>query len=185
MFVNVAPLNAVFGLGTSATTVCTIGMARKFNNIRLLQTQDLLETTSNIFQHLFTLCSCASLSALVARQALTDGTSPETNTVETLANIDHDTHDLVVVVVFERFANRGELGVEPEFVNRYSALVLEGVGPFATVFVLLVFPFRADAFFEEVVVGFEAEFGSGSDVVLMIQISAVTFIADMLRRELT
>lgn len=47
-------------------------------------------------------------------------------------------------------------------------------------FVLLVFPFRADAFFEEVVVGFEAEFGGGSDVVLEITLLAVNFITDML-----
>lgn len=143
-------------------------MARKLNDIRLLQTQDLLETTSDILQHLFSFRSGASLGALVAGQTLTDGTSPETNTIKSLANINHDTHDLVVVVVFERFANRGELGVEPEFVDGDGALVLEGVGPFAAVFVLLVFPFGADAFFEEVVVGFEAEFGGGSDVVLDI-----------------
>lgn len=47
-------------------------------------------------------------------------------------------------------------------------------------FVLLVFPFRADAFFEEVVVGFEAEFGGGSDVVLEITLLAVNFMTDML-----
>ena len=56
--------------------------------------------------------------------------------------------------------------MQPEFIDGDSTLILEGVGPFATMFVLLVFPFRADAFFEEVVVGFEAEFGGGSDVVL-------------------
>lgn len=146
-------------------------MARKLNDIRLLQTQDFLETTSDTLQHLFPLCSGASLGALVAGETLADGTSPETNTIESLANIDHNAHDLVVVVVLERFANRRELGVKPEFVDGDSALVLEGVGPFAAVFVLLVFPFGADAFFEEVVVGFEAEFGGRSDVVLESHIS--------------
>ena len=164
------PLNAVFSLGASAATVCAVRMARKLNDIRLLQTQDLLETTSDILQYLFTLCSGASLSALVAGQTLADGTSPETDTIEPLANINHDTHNLVVVVVFERFANGGELGVQPELVNGDGTLVLEGVGPFTAVFVLLVFPFGADAFFEEVVVGFEAEFGGGSDVVLQIKL---------------
>jgi hypothetical protein len=141
-------------------------MTRKLNDIRLLQTQDFLETTSDALQHLFPLCSGTGLGALVAGKTLADGTSPETNTIESLANIDNDAHDLVVIVVFERFANRGELGVKPEFVDGDGSFVLEGVGPFAAVFVLLVFPFGADAFFEEMVVGFEAEFGGGSDVVL-------------------
>lgn len=44
--------------------------------------------------------------------------------------------------------------MEPEFVDGDGALFFEAVGPFAAVFVLLVFPFGADAFFEEVIVGF-------------------------------
>lgn len=173
VYVRTRPLNAIFSLGASAATVCAVGMARKLNDIRLLQTQNLLETTSDILQHLFTLCSGASLGALVTGQTLANGTSPETDTIESLANIDHDTHDLVVVVVFERFANGSELGVEPEVVNGDCALILEGIGPFAAVFVLLVFPFGADAFFEEVVVGFEAKFGGRSNVVLQITLLAM------------
>jgi hypothetical protein len=34
--------------------------------------------------------------------------------------------------------------------------------------ILNVLPFRADAFLEEMVVGFEGEFGDGSNVVLFI-----------------
>lgn len=56
--------------------------------------------------------------------------------------------------------------MKPEFVNGGGALVFELVGPFPTVFVLGVFPLGADAFLEEVVVGFESEFGDGGDVVL-------------------
>ena len=38
--------------------------------------------------------------------------------------------------------------------------------PFAAVLVLWIFPFRLDAGFEEVVIGFEGEFGGRTDVVL-------------------
>ena len=56
--------------------------------------------------------------------------------------------------------------MEPQLVDGDISLLLELVGPFSTVLVLLILPFRADAFFEEMVVGFEGEFGGGSDVVL-------------------
>ena len=45
--------------------------------------------------------------------------------------------------------------MQPEFVDGDVAPFFELVGPFAAVFVLGVFPFGADATFEEVVVGFE------------------------------
>lgn len=44
--------------------------------------------------------------------------------------------------------------MEPEFVDGDILAVFELIGPFAAMFVLKVFPFRADATFEEVVVGF-------------------------------
>lgn len=56
--------------------------------------------------------------------------------------------------------------MEPQLVYRDVALLLELVGPLSTVLVLLIFPLGADAFFEEVIIGFEGEFGGGSDVVL-------------------
>lgn len=58
--------------------------------------------------------------------------------------------------------------MKPEFVDGGGALVFELVGPFAAVFVLGIFPFGADALFEEVVVGFERELGDGGDVILEI-----------------
>lgn len=56
--------------------------------------------------------------------------------------------------------------MQPEFVDRGGSLVFELVGPFAAVFVLRVFPFGADAAFEEVIVRFQGEFGGWGDVVL-------------------
>lgn len=56
--------------------------------------------------------------------------------------------------------------MQPELVDGSGFLVFELVCPFAAMFVLRVFPFRANAFLEEVVVGFESEFRDGRDVVL-------------------
>lgn len=56
--------------------------------------------------------------------------------------------------------------MQPELVDIDALLVAEGVGPFAAVLVLGIFPLGADALFEEVVVGLEAKFGGGGDVVL-------------------
>ena len=56
--------------------------------------------------------------------------------------------------------------MQPELVDRDVALLLELVGPLAAVLVLDVLPFWTYAFLEEMVVGFEGQFGGGSDVVL-------------------
>ena len=68
--------------------------------------------------------------------------------------------------------------MQPEVVDG-GRFALEAVGPFAAVFVLGVFPFGADAFLEEVVIGFEGEFGDGGDVVLW----DVDFSKDFLNAE--
>ena len=56
--------------------------------------------------------------------------------------------------------------MKPELVDGRGFLVFELVRPFAAVFVLRVFPLRADALLEEMVIGLEGEFGDGCDVVL-------------------
>jgi hypothetical protein len=63
--------------------------------------------------------------------------------------------------------------VEPEFVNGDATFVFELVGPFAAMFILNVFPFRANTFFKEVVVRFESKFGGWGDVVLGSSVSYV------------
>lgn len=45
--------------------------------------------------------------------------------------------------------------MQPELVDRGSALVLELIRPLAAVLVLRVFPFGTDASLEEMVIGFE------------------------------
>lgn len=56
--------------------------------------------------------------------------------------------------------------MKPELIDRNVALLLELVRPLSTVLVLLILPFRSNAFLEEMIVGLEGQFGGGSNVVL-------------------
>jgi hypothetical protein len=58
--------------------------------------------------------------------------------------------------------------VEPELIDWDVTLLLELVGPFSTVFILLILPLRSNAFFEEMIVGFEGELGRSSNIVLKV-----------------
>jgi len=101
--------------------------------------QDLLEPRADLHQSVLVTplagCSC-----------------PETNSVESLPDVDNNTHDLIVTFILKRLTNGSELGVEPELIDVDELLVLELVGPFAAMLVLLVLPFWSDTFLEEMVV---------------------------------
>ena len=56
--------------------------------------------------------------------------------------------------------------MQPEFVDGYGTLVFEMIWPFAPMFVLRVFPLWTDAFFEEMIVGLQGQFGGWRDIVL-------------------
>lgn len=157
-------LNGVLRLGASAAAVRTVRVARELHHIRLLQPEYVLEPPANSLKNVLALRGCAS--ALVTGDALAHGACPQTDTVEAFAHVHDHSHDLVVVVALEGLADSGQLCVQPEVVNRDRALVLELVGPLATVLVLRVLPFRSYALLEEMVVGLEAKFGGRSDVVL-------------------
>lgn len=147
-----------------------IRVACKLHNLAILQHEHLLQFTPNVLQNALALLRASSLPARdiplsAAVHALAHRLGPEPDAVEAAADVDHHAHDLAVAVVLERLPNRGEQDVQPEVVDR-GGFAFEAVGPFAAVFVLGVFPFGADAFLEEVVVGFEGEFGDGGDVIL-------------------
>jgi serine/threonine protein kinase HipA of HipAB toxin-antitoxin module len=131
-------------------------MTRELQDICILQPQHLLEAPPNRHQRLLALLRRASLAIPIGGNSLTNRPRPDTDSVKALADIDHDAHDFVVTFVLQSFADGGELSVQPELVDGDAALVAEGIGPFAAVLVLLVFPFRTDALLEEVVVGLEA-----------------------------
>jgi hypothetical protein len=118
-------LNSELGLGSGAAAVRTICVTRELHGIGVLQLQNLLEPSSDRQESLPALFGGPTLSVLVPRDALANGASPKTNSVERLADVNNDTHNLVVVVVLESFANGSELSVEPELIDRDSALVLE------------------------------------------------------------
>lgn len=139
-------------------------MPAKLQHLIWRQLQHILKPLPNPLQPLAGLL-LISLSIL-ALGCLSRRPRPQPHTPEGLADVDDYTHDFVVGLVFEHLADGGQHDVEPGFVVGFA--VLEGVGPAAAVFVLWVFPFGADALFEEVVVGFLGEFGGGGDVVLFI-----------------
>lgn len=161
---HIVGLNGVLRLGASAAAVRTVRVAREFHHIRFLQSKHVLEPPANCLQNLLALRRCAS--TLVTGDAFAHGACPQTDTVETLAHVHDHPHNLVVIVALEGLADGSQLCVQPEIINRNRALVLELVGPLATVFVLRVFPFWSYALLEEMVVGLETEFGGRRDVVL-------------------
>lgn len=140
-------------------------MARELHNVPVTQTQNLLEPPPNSLQHLLTLGRGPSV--LVARDALAHGPCPESDTVKSLAHVDHHAHHFVVVVIFQSLADGRELGVQPKVVDGDGPLVAELERPFAAVLVLGVFPFGPDAFLEEVVVCLQAKIRGRRDVVLL------------------
>jgi hypothetical protein len=105
-----------------------VGMATKLDLLIRRQLHRLLELLANLHQSL--------LSRAVPALALTHRPRPQADAEEGLAHVDDDAHDLVVVVFLEGFADGGQLGVEPQFVDVDALLVFELVGPFAAVLVL-------------------------------------------------
>jgi hypothetical protein len=140
-------------------------VAHELDGLLVGDLENLLEAVADLHENGLRLLRGALGLALLGGVGLGAGAAgPETDTVEGLADVDDDTHDLVVVVVLELLTNGSEQDVQPDVV--VGLALLEGVGPAATVLVLGVFPLRADAVLEEVVVGLGGELGGGGDVVL-------------------
>ena len=124
--------------------------------------EDLLEATADGHQDLLALLRGSTLAARdisvsTAGNVLADSASPDTNTEEGLADVDDNTHDLAVLLVLESLADRSKHSMQPDLVNVDTALLLELVGPLATMLVLGVLPLGADALLEKMVVGLESE----------------------------
>ena len=164
-------LNGELGLRTRAASVSRVGMAREFYGFVVLELQSLLEALSDLVERLLSLLRRPPLSAL-ARDCLADRARPETNSVESSANIYDDAHDFIIFIVFNVFANSREHDVKPQCVDVDSFLVLELERPFATMFVLSILPLWSDTLLEEVVIRFESKIGCGSDVVLQSDINS-------------
>lgn len=163
--------NNVLSLCPRATGVRTVRVSRELNLLRSRQLQDLLEATADGQEGLLALLGIAALAAsniaiTTPRDALANGTGPDTHTVEGLADVDDDSHDLAVLLILQGLANSAHHDLQPEAVDIDAALVLVLVGPLATVLVLRVLPLGPDAGLEQVVVGLEGELGDMCNVVL-------------------
>lgn len=164
-------LTGVLGLSTSAARVCRIGVTRELDGLVVGQAEGLLETSTNLQQDLTTLlggpafaAGCIAIST--AGKGLSDTLGPKTDTVEALADIDHNTHDFAIVFVLKCLTYSSEHNVEPQLIDVDSLLVLELERPFSAVLVLWVFPFGADALLEEMVIRFLRKLRGRGDVVL-------------------
>ena len=150
----------------------TLRMPAELHNLYLINLQHLLELPPEAHQHFSRLLRRSAFATshipfTSTRHALAHSLGPQSDTIESFANIDYYTHDFAVVVGrLERLSDRSKHDMQPEFVDWCGSLVFELVGPFPAVLVLRVFPFGTNALFEEVVVGFQGEFGGGGDIVL-------------------
>jgi hypothetical protein len=126
-----------------------ICVSRELDTFRLWKIQRGLEIATNLHQSLFAITRFAF--------ARTDGTSPETDSVEALAHVNNNSLDFVVLFILESFANSSKHDVQPHGIDVDSFLVLVLESPFSAVLIGSVFPFRTNTVFEEVVVGFLSE----------------------------
>ena len=157
-------LDDELGLGSAGAGVGRVLVTRELDLLGARKSENLLEPLADLLQPLLALLGVSALDGGLALGLLASGAGPETDTPESLADVDDHTHDLVVLLVLESLTDGGEHDVEPGLV--VGLAVLEGVGPTATVLVLGVLPLGADAALEEVVVGLLGELGGRGDVVL-------------------
>lgn len=142
-------------------------MARELDNVPFAQAEDLFEPPPDRLEHLLAL-GCGT-AVLVTRNALAHGARPQSDAVEALAYVDHDAHHFIVCVILEGLADGRQLGVQPQIVNGNRALLAELERPFPAMLVLGILPLGPDAFFEQVVICLETQFGCWRDVVLVHQ----------------
>lgn len=170
---QIFPLDGELGLGTGASTVGSIGVARVLDRLVGRKLEDLLEALANVHQDVLALLhgsalATSNIAIAPVRDTLTDGAGPDTDTEESLAHVDDNTHDFAIILFLKRLTNGAQHGVQPDVVDVAVALVLEAVGPLATMLVLGVLPLGAHTLLEEMVIGLEGKIADGSNVVLRV-----------------
>jgi hypothetical protein len=150
-------LDGELGLRAGAAGMGSVRVARELYRLVLLELEGLLEPLANLEE---------SLLALLAGDGAANCPCPETDTVEASPHVDHDAHDLIVLLVLKVLADGCQHDVQPERIDVDGLLVLELECPFAAVLVLRIFPLRSYALLEQVVVGLERKIRSGGNVVL-------------------
>ena len=163
-----------------------IGVAGELNHLVGGQAEDLLEALADVHENLLALLLGPALASgyvtiATVRDGATNGPGPDANSVEGLADVDDDTHDLTILLVLESLTDGGQHSMQPEIINVDAALVLEAVRPLAAMLVLGVLPFRANLLLEEVVVGFHSEVRYWGDIVLSAR--SVSFLLPLRDKE--
>lgn len=161
------------GSGPRAAGVRSLSVAGELDLLCGGQLHNLLDLPANAEENLLTLLGGATLSTSHVTVApvgdsLADGAGPDADTIESLADVDYHAHDLAVVLILESVANGRQHYVQPQLVNVDVALLLELVGPLATVLILGILPLWSYASLEEMIVGLEGEIGDGRNVVLRV-----------------
>ena len=159
-------LDGVLGLGSAGTGVGRVLVTRELDLLGAGKSKDVLEPLADLFQPLLALKRVSALNGGLALGLLASGAGPQTDTPESLADVDDNTHDFAIILVLKSLANSAHHNLEPETVDVDVALVLVLIRPLATMLVLRVLPLGANTFLEKVVVGLEREFGDGGNVVL-------------------
>lgn len=132
-------LDRVLRLCPSAARMRGISVAREVDIFVWRELQNLFEALTDLHQS-------------VLAPSLSGGASPQPDSVECLSDIHNDSHDFIVSFILQSFANCCKLGVEPHFVDVDRLLVLERVGPPASMLVLRILPFWPDSFLEKMVI---------------------------------
>jgi hypothetical protein len=158
-------LDGKLGLRAGAAGMGSVRVARELYRLVLLELEGLLEPLADLEESLLTLLRGPGL-ALLAGDGAANCPCPETDTVEASPHVDHDAHDLIVLLVLKVLADGCQHDVQPERIDVDGLLVLELECPFAAVLVLRIFPLRSYALLEQVVVGLERKIRSGGNVVL-------------------
>lgn len=135
----------------------TIRMTGELNCLSSRKLQDSLESRANSHEDILaflrgTALATSNITIATTRECFADSAGPDTNTEEALADVADDTHDFSIAFVFKCLADGREHDMEPEVIDLDVALLFELIRPFATVLVLLIFPFWSDMFLEEMVV---------------------------------
>lgn len=122
-------LDGVLGLGSRATGVSTVGVTRELDCLAGGKLEHLLESSTNGQESFLALLVAAALAtsniAITASgNALTNSTSPDTDTEESFAHVDDDTHDFAILLILESLTDGRHHNLKPQAVNFDIALVL-------------------------------------------------------------
>lgn len=80
--------DSVLGLSTGTARMSCVSVTTELQHLGCRNLEDVFESGTQLHQIVFT-------PSLACRP------SPETNSVESLTNVDHDTHHLIVSIVFQ------------------------------------------------------------------------------------